>query len=153
MSNLTIAALNCQGLGDYKKRRDVFQYLKQKRFDIYFLEDTHFDVKLERQIRSEWGYQCCFSSYSTQARGVAILFNSTFDFKINNVLKDDSGNYLVVNLTTMEKTITLVNIYGPNKDDPEFYEKNTSRITRIRIFQLCNGRRLEPSFKPSFRLP
>ena len=122
MANITIAALNCQGLGDFQKRRDVFQYLKQKRCDIYFLEDTHFDEKMEKRIRSEWGYQCIFSSYSTQARGVAILFNNTFDFKINQVLKDANGNCLVVNLTTMEKDITLVNIYGPNKDDPNFYE-------------------------------
>ena len=75
---VTITSLNCQGLGDRIKRKDVLNYLKQKQFSIYFLQDTHFIAKEEQYIRSQWGYECYFSSFSSQSRGVAILLKSKF---------------------------------------------------------------------------
>ena len=122
---------NCQGLGEFQKRRDLFQYLRQQNCSIYFLQDTHFVKKLERRIRSEWGYESYFSSYTSQGRGVAILFNNNFDFKINEVIKDQvNGNYLIINLTILNRTVTLINIYGPNRDTPEFFTKIQDIITR-----------------------
>ena len=82
MDSLKIASLNCQGLGGTEKRRDVFHYLREKQYSVYFLQDNHFTKKLERQCGAEWGYECVFSSYNSRSRGVAILFNNTFEFKI-----------------------------------------------------------------------
>ena len=82
MAKLKVMSCNCQGLGNFRKRRDLFQYLRQKNCSVYFLQDTHFEKKIERQIRAEWGYECYFSSFSSQSRGVAILLNNNFDFKI-----------------------------------------------------------------------
>ena len=76
MSCITVASMNCQGLGNMQKRRDVFHYLKQKAFSIYCLQDTHFDKKLENYVSSEWGYRCFFASYKTNSRGVAVLLNT-----------------------------------------------------------------------------
>ena len=135
MSNIKICSFNCQGLGAYSKRRDVFQYLKQKKYSIYFLQDTHFDKKIEKQIRSEWGYECFFASFTTQSRGVAILLNNNFDFKIKNVTRDPQGNYIILTLKTMEKEIVFINVYGPNRDEPEFYD---SLINKIKETQNLN---------------
>ena len=52
-----------------------------KKCNIYFLQDTHFEKKLEPYIRAEWGVECIFSSHNSQSRGVAILFNNNFDFE------------------------------------------------------------------------
>jgi exonuclease III len=123
MANFKIASCNSQGLSDFQKRRDVFQHLRQLKFDAYFIQDSHFKPSLEKQIRSEWGYESYFASNSSQSRGVAILFNNTFDFKIQKIIRDPNGNFLILNLTTMNHDLTLVNIYGPNKDNPTFYEQ------------------------------
>lgn len=48
---LKILADNCQGLGDYKKRSDVLNYLKDKNYNIYFLQDTHFTSDEEQNIQ------------------------------------------------------------------------------------------------------
>ena len=88
MENLSIASLNTQGLGDQKKRRDVLHYLKQKNHSIYLIQDTHFSGKMESYIRAEWGYNCYFASKNSQSRGVAILFNNNFEFKLKKVYKD-----------------------------------------------------------------
>ena len=54
MDSLIISSLNCQGLGNLQKQRDVFHYLKQKGHSIYCLQDTHFDKKIEKYVTSEW---------------------------------------------------------------------------------------------------
>jgi exonuclease III len=128
MNSITLSSLNCQGLRDNKKRRDVFHYLKNKSHSIYCLQDTHFDTKIEKYITSEWGYTCLFASYKSNARGVAVLFNNNFEFKIKKVERAVNGNFIIILLTTEEKDILLVNIYGPNKDDANFYEDLKERI-------------------------
>ena len=39
---ITISSTNCRGLGEYTKRKDVFNYLRNKGHNIYCLQDTHF---------------------------------------------------------------------------------------------------------------
>ena len=113
--------MNCQGLNNLKKRRDVFHFLRSKAYCIYFLQDTHFEQKMENYILAEWGYEGYFSSYKSNSRGVAILFNNNFEFKVKKILKDKSGNYIIMLVEIQGENVLLVNIYGPNKDDPEFY--------------------------------
>ena len=43
--NVSFVSLNVQGLGDKLKRKDVFNYLRSKKYNIYFLQDTHFTDK------------------------------------------------------------------------------------------------------------
>ena len=58
---------------------------------------------------------------STNSRGVAILLNNTFEYSINDVVKDTSGNMLIIDLKISDDmTVKLVNIYGPNNDDHFF---------------------------------
>ena len=109
--------------GDFKKRRDMFHYIRKQQFSVYFLQDTHFEKKIEKNIRSEWGYECFFSSFSSQSRGVAIMFNNNFDFKVNQVITGEDGNFLIVKITTINRKVTLINVYGPNRDNPAFLTK------------------------------
>ena len=38
---ISIACYNFNGLADYKKRRSVFTWLKEKEYNIYCLQETH----------------------------------------------------------------------------------------------------------------
>lgn len=121
-------SLNCQGLGNRQKRRDVFHYLKQKDYSIYCLQDTHFENKMEKYVNSEWGYKAFFASFRSNSRGVAILFNNNFEFQIKRVKRDTNGNYIIIHFCAMEKEFVLVNVYGPNKDNPQFYKELSELI-------------------------
>ena len=57
-------------------------------------------------------YKCYFSSYASNARGVAVLFN-----KIHKI-KTDS---LEIDITIEGEQITLANICGPNDDNILFF--------------------------------
>ena len=123
MANIEIISVNCQGLHDKNKRFDVLSYLKNMNYDIYCLQDTHFTEKLENEIQNFWGSNCLFSSYNSNSRGVAILFNKNLDYKILKHKIDSNGNILTVQLQIDSYIITLINIYGPNNDMPQFYNE------------------------------
>lgn len=98
--------------------------------------DTHFDPNLEKYILAEWGYTSFFSSKNTNSRGVAILFNNNFEFKVKGVYKDLNGNYLMVHIFMMNVDVLLINVYGPNKDDPDFYASLNEEIGRLHILNV-----------------
>ena len=104
------------------KREKIYfnTFHRKMNCNILCLQDTHFTKEKENEIRNQWGYQACFSSYTSNSRGVAILFNSNFEFQILNEKKDTSGYLLALNFKLENKTITLITIYGPNNDAPFF---------------------------------
>ena len=99
---VTVVSVNCQGLGNRQKRKDVFHYLRKKNYSIYFLQDTHFEPKMEMFISAVWGYESYFSSYSSSSRGVTILFNNNFEFKVKDIHKGDIGNYNILTVRIKE---------------------------------------------------
>lgn len=53
MSEIKIISVNCQGLNDNLKRRDVFQYFRHQNCSILCLIDTHFTLDMEQTVRNE----------------------------------------------------------------------------------------------------
>ena len=51
--------------------------------------------------------------------------------KIHSQNQDTNGNFLILDMTIFNKRLSLVNIYGPNKDDSSFYENLFKSITEI----------------------
>lgn len=120
--SLKVVTFNCRGLGGLDKRRDVLNYIKQKQFSISFLQDTHFTLNDYEQVRSFWGYDIYISSGQSNSRGTAILFNNNNEYHVLNEFKDKEGNFLILEINVYKKyDILLVNIYGPNNDDPNFF--------------------------------
>ncbi len=62
------------------------------------------------------------SNFSTKARGVAIIIKKYVPFIHKQTIRDVNGRYLVVCGEINSLPITLVNVYGPNFDDPLFFE-------------------------------
>ena len=122
MESIKILSANCQGLGDINKRKDVFNYLHSKKFNIVCLQDTHFTESQENTIENQWGYKSYFSSFSSNSRGVSILFNNNFEFQVHHEKTDKNGNFLILDVTIQSQRLTLVVVYGPNRDDPSFYQ-------------------------------
>lgn len=128
---LKVLTVNCQGLGDPNKRRDVFKILKTKNYNIYFIQDTHFIQEDENLIQTQWGYKAFFSSYKSNSRGVAILFNNNCEITIHEQYRDDNGNYLILDVIVDNLHFLLINIYGPNSDKPEFYSQLLNTLQDI----------------------
>lgn len=57
--SLKILSANCRGLNSVKKRTDVLNHLsKNYKYDVYYLQDTHFTLGMEEGIEEMWGGKC-----------------------------------------------------------------------------------------------
>ena len=120
-NQIKISSSNVRGLHDPQKRKDIFHYLWNKQFHICCLQETHFNESLEPYIRAEWGGNIYFSSYTSNAKGVCILFNNNLEYKVLKSKTDGDGNFILLDLEIEAKRLPLVNIYGPNEDSPDFF--------------------------------
>ena len=124
VERLKISSQNCRGLNNTIKRKKVFQFLKKKKSNIYCLQDVHCTPDQEQLIKQQWGYkECFFSCYKSNARGTAILFNNNFEFEIIHTVSDEEGNFVALKFKSNEIIYTIISIYGPNKDEPEFFDR------------------------------
>ena len=120
--------MNVRGLANPFKRKDVFNWLRQKKYSIYCLQDIHIDEKNKENFEKDWGSRLFFSSKSSKSRGVAVLFSDESTYEVKNIEKDDNGNMIMLDLETNSLNFTLCVVYGPNKDNPDFYESIKRRI-------------------------
>ena len=119
---------NCQGLRDKGKRYDVLTYMKSLNPNILCLQDTHLTKDDISSIKKLWNGECLIHGTKTNSRGVAILINSGFEYKILKTEVDVLGNYIIVQLNMCGLNILLLNIYSPNTDKPEFHEEIKDKI-------------------------
>ena len=138
--NLCILSANVRGLRQVLKRTDLFDYFKSKKADILCLQETHLVTEDINTLIKDWNITYYLSGNSTNSRGVAILINNTFEHSIKNVIKDQEGRYLLIDIDIVNLfTITLVNIYAPNHDDSVWYNDLLALITKKRenSFIIC----------------
>ena len=122
-SSFKILSFNANSIGKNPKRQTVFHHLKKKNPDIIIACDTRICKSIENTVREEWGGNCIFNSFSSQARGVAIFIKKNFPVTIIDKFSDSNGNILAVLITYEDKKILLEGLYGPNNDEPNFYSE------------------------------
>ena len=121
-NSIGLYSLNCKGLGNEKKRRQVFRFLgKKNQSSIMLLQETHSTKSVEKLWQNEWGYRIIFSHGSSNCRGVCILFKNNFDLELHKCYSDNYGRFVIADITAEGKKYTIVNLYAPNEDNPEFF--------------------------------
>ena len=118
-----ICSFNVKGLGNKEKRRIIFQWLKDKKVDICFIQEAHYTNECKVVWGKDWGGEMYFSGNDSRSMGVGIMFNPSFNMNVINSTEIVEGRALALNININEKQLTLVNVYGPNKDDVTFFEK------------------------------
>ena len=86
--DLKIASLNVRGIHDNMKRKEVFNWLRAKKYSIYMLQEVHCSNKITDLWSAEWGYKALFSCCSSRKARVTILFNNNFNLQILKLLTD-----------------------------------------------------------------
>ena len=92
-----------------------------------------------RKLLAEWGYKAYFSAGRSNSRGVAILFKNNFEFKVKKIYKDTDGNYISVHVSMKNDDFLFVNIYGPNRDQPDFYNELLKKIQKTGISNIITA--------------
>lgn len=113
MSEFKILSLNCRGLHDVNKRKDVFKYLREQKASLYCLQDTHCTENDKSVVYAQWGLDFLMSPGNSNSRGTLTLTNNNFEYTVLNVKSDPNGNYIVSSILVDNKySLTIVNLYG-----------------------------------------
>uniref|UniRef100_H3A4B6 Endonuclease/exonuclease/phosphatase domain-containing protein n=1 Tax=Latimeria chalumnae TaxID=7897 RepID=H3A4B6_LATCH len=59
-----------------------------------------------------------FSSFSSKARGVAVLINRNSPFHFSSQSTDPAGRFIIIHSRWGSRPITFASLYAPNVDDP-----------------------------------
>ena len=128
-NTVRVLSANCRGLREKNKRNDVLNYLKDLKADIICLQDTHWVESDLRALKSIWNHELLIHGKNTNSRGVAILFSNKMEYKITDTFKDNLGNVLAININiSNDFNFFIINTYGPNNDNPGFYQEIETMI-------------------------
>ena len=159
MEKLEIISVNVRGLNCVEKRAKLYDWLRDIKVDIIFLQEAHYIEKNELRYNSRWfGNSIHNFSDSVYSRGVSILFRKDLNVEIINIHKSADARKLLVNVKYEGNIFTLVNVYAPTNDNDRtiFFKKlktfvsrntlNESAILLCGDFNCCKGRIYDKSY-------
>lgn len=117
--SLKLSTLNVNGMGGGSKRRAIFNLLRGQGNDVSFIQETHSTRERERIWSSEWGGRAYFAHGSSGVRGVATLLSPSTTIKVQEVLRDPEGRYLLLQAQIEDWPVSLLNVYAPTADHPD----------------------------------
>ena len=119
--NFQVITLNVRGLREYKKRRNIFHWLKTNTSpnSVVFLQETHSDKSTEHIWRSQWRGDIRFSHGTQLARGTLIGFREGLDYTVKREFKDNSGRYVILDCLIQDHPFLLINLYNANLEDEQ----------------------------------
>lgn len=89
--SLRIVSWNIKGLASAVKRSKVLSHLKRLNSDIVFLQETHTRTNDQTRLKCPWVAEVFHSSFSSKARGVAVLIGKSVSFEKTKVISDKAG--------------------------------------------------------------
>ena len=114
---LSCISLNVRGLRD-KKKRTLFLFLKEKQYDIIFIQETHCGTDEDlQQWSKEWEGPAFWSKGDTNSKGTAVLLRKGSNIDVKKSLADLNGRYVIIDAEIDDELYILCNIYAPNKGD------------------------------------
>ena len=132
MANLVrFISWNINGSHNPAKRKKCLSYLKSQQADVALLQETHLvDTEIVK-FKTGWVGQLFHSSYTSNKRGVAILVHKNLNFVMLKQHKDNEGRIICVEAKINGVKVNICNIYGPNKEDPDFFHKINKMMGEI----------------------
>ena len=91
--------------------------------DFLICQETHSTSEIETIWANEWGGGAIYSHGTSTARGIAVFYLKKFHANISNIIKDVEGRYIIFDLENDGHFVTIVALYAPNNDSPEFFSK------------------------------
>ena len=99
-SNVSIVcnfvSLNVKGIREKSKRQKIFEWCRDKRTDIIFLQETYSTRDIEDNWKQQWSGSVYFSHGTCHSKGVIILIDSKLDAQILKVITDEDGRFIIM---------------------------------------------------------
>jgi hypothetical protein len=79
------------------------------------------------------------------------MFNNNFEYEVLKKKRDLNGNYLALDVVIDKPKLTLLSLYGPNMDNPDFYDQSMNTIEDFFFLQVYRCKSGKSSLKGSTR--
>ena len=138
MANLNVVSINVRGLNDKVKRKTCFSWIKEKKIDIAFLQETFCIETFKNTFDNDFRGKVFHGvTDSTHSRGVCIMVREGLEFTKINEHRTIDGRRVLVNANINGNDITLVCLYAPNtvKDRSQFFDKSRLWIEKYALFK------------------
>lgn len=114
--NCVMSSLNVRGIGELKKRKKIFNWLKKHGSEngIAFLQETYSSKEIEGQWTKNFKGEIIFDHGTSHSKGVAILLGNELDYKIISKEISNEGRFIILKLEIQSQECTLINSYLPN---------------------------------------
>ena len=101
----------------------MFNFLKQKRYDVIFLQETGITKQTSDEWMREWKNGFIYHDNTTRSCGQVILFSNKCSNDISVIAS--SKRFLAAKLTIRNKPTVVINTYAPNDDNDKeiFFEE------------------------------
>ena len=124
---LSIIILNVNGLSAPTKRHRLAEWIQKQDPYICCLQEAHFRPRDTYRLKVR-GWKNIFHENRKQKKaGVAILISDKIDLKIK-ITRDKEGHYIMIKGSIQEEDITIVNIYAPNIEAPQYVRQTLTDI-------------------------
>ena len=140
MEGMKFVSLNARGLRDRGKQCKIWRFMKFHKADVAMIQEAHVCEKDAFIWSNEWGNKCIFAYGDSNTRGVGILLSKRIAGKIQEIVCDIHGHYLLAKVILNEYTYTICNIYAPNEDSPDYFNEIFEKIKNLdSIFTVIGG--------------
>lgn len=126
MSRREQEASGATGFGADVKRASVFSFIKVKRLNATFIQETHSTVDNEGDWKREWNGQVYFSHKSSNSGGVGVSFSRDFNTVSLEVEDVMAGHILKISAEFERVKMFFLNVCAP-----------TTRTERLFLFTHC----------------
>jgi hypothetical protein len=81
--------------------------------------------------KKEWGGEIIICHEQRNSKGVMILINKNVDLIVKIIRNNLHGRWILLNMKVDEKEMWLIDLYGPNQDDPHFFENIYTNLLNL----------------------
>ena len=110
-----LLSFNVRGIRSSTKRKALFTWLSERKYDIIFLQETYSTAEVEDIWKTQWRGKLHFAQGSNRSCRVMILVRSDLDLDLKSVKCDDEGRWIIMEAEVQGSLFLFVNIYAPNK--------------------------------------
>ena len=126
-SYISISTLNVNGLNSPTKRYRLAEWI-QKQDWLSGLQKTHLRPMDTYRLEVR-GWEKVFHANGNHKKvGVVILISDQIDFKTKTFIRDKEGHYITIKSPIQEEDITIINIYRPNIEAPQYVKQIITNI-------------------------
>ena len=126
-SYLSIITLNVNGLNAPTKRQRLAEWIQKQDPYICCTQETHVKTRDTYRLKMK-GWKKIFHPNGDQKKGVAVLLSDKIDFEIKAVKRDKEGHYIMIKGSIQEEDITIINIYAPNIEAPQYVRQMLTSV-------------------------